>query len=141
VGLGMTEEQEPWRNHCVNLWHFDTECIQGPGDYKQIAERMAEMTQGSLVFTDLRDHVDVDAKEACFSFSFKGQTTRVECKVEDDWVDMSAFATFVRLLDIAEQSKVYVYYDLKGQDCIIGCVTKDELQALQRMKIKFVPLK
>ena len=42
VGLGLTEEQKPWRNHSVNLWHFDTECIEDHGDYKQIVERMAE---------------------------------------------------------------------------------------------------
>ncbi len=31
VGLGMTEEQSPWRPYCVKLWHFDTECIEDHG--------------------------------------------------------------------------------------------------------------
>ena len=84
VGLGMTEEQEPWRNHSVNLWHFDTECIEDHGDYERIVERMVEMTQGSLRLENIRDHVDVEKEEAWFSFSFQGEEQRVDCKVDDD---------------------------------------------------------
>jgi hypothetical protein len=29
VCLGMTHEEPPWTPHCDNLWHFDTECIEG----------------------------------------------------------------------------------------------------------------
>src|SRR5215472_11467042 len=47
VGLGMTEEQPPWRNHCVNVWHFDTECIEGIGAYSRIGERLKAMSGGS----------------------------------------------------------------------------------------------
>jgi hypothetical protein len=64
VGLGSTEEQEPWRNYCVNLWHFDTECIEGDGSYVRIAERMAEMAQGSLPLAEVCDKVDIDERSA-----------------------------------------------------------------------------
>ena len=37
VGLGMTEERPPWRNHSINVWHFDTECIEDHGSYVRIA--------------------------------------------------------------------------------------------------------
>jgi hypothetical protein len=43
VGLGMTEERPPWRNHCVNVWHLDTECIEDHGSYVRVAQRMAEL--------------------------------------------------------------------------------------------------
>ncbi|MBN1763987.1 MAG: hypothetical protein JW860_01915 [Sedimentisphaerales bacterium] len=140
VGLGMTEEQEPWRNHCVNLWHFDTECIQDHGDYKRIVERMAEMTQGSLLLENIQDYVDVEEGKAWFSFSCQGKEIKVDCKVEDDWVDGSIFATFIDLLNTTDPSMIYVYYDLGGQDCIIGCVSKENLKVLQENGIKFVPL-
>jgi hypothetical protein len=67
VGLGMTEEKEPWRHHCVNLWHFDTECIEDSGDYKRIAARMMEMSQGSLVLQNIEDHVDTEKNQAWLS--------------------------------------------------------------------------
>jgi len=136
----MTEEQEPWRNHCVNLWHFDTECIEDHGDYRRIVERMVEMAQGSLPLENIKDHIDLEKEEAWFSFTFRGEEIKVECKVRDDWVDSTVFARFVDLLDKSDPGKIFVYYDLGGQDCIIGCVTRDELKRLNSEAIKFVPL-
>jgi len=140
TGLGMTEEQEPWRSHCLNLWHFDGECIAEDGDYKRIAERMAEMTQGSLTFSSIDDHVDVEKQEAWLSFTFEGQQIRIDCKVENDWVDPAIFGKFVDLLKQSDPSKTYIYYDLGGQDCIIGCVTKEAFDRLRAAGIQFVPL-
>ena len=140
IGLGMTEEQEPYRNHCVNLWYFDTECIEDDGDYKRIAERMAEMTQGSLRLENIRDSVDIENEKASLSFSFNGQETEINCEVQVDWVDPAVFSIFINLLKQADPSKVYISYNLYGQDCIIGCVTKDELKRLNDYGINFGPL-
>jgi hypothetical protein len=140
VGLGMTEEQEPWRNHCVNLWHFDTECIEDHGDYKKIAARMAEMSEGSLSLANIQDYVDVEKKEAWLSFVFRGKVIRIPCEVQDDWVDPAIFGRFAELLARSDPAKIYVYYGLGGQDCLIGCVTKEELKSLNRQAIRFVPL-
>ena len=69
VGLGMTEERPPWRNHSVSVWHFDTECIEGNGSYVRIAERMAELTQGSLIIENPRDQVDATGSNDDWNFS------------------------------------------------------------------------
>src|SRR5262249_35078143 len=98
VGLGMTEEQEPWRNHCANLWHFDTECIEDHGAYKQIVERMSEMAQGSLALGDIQDYVDIEEGKAWVSFVFQGKHSRINCEVNDDWVDPQIFGAFDQLL-------------------------------------------
>jgi hypothetical protein len=140
VGLGMTEEKEPWRNHCVNLWHFDTECIEDNGDYKIIAARMMEMSQGSLQLLDIEDHVDVARNQAWLSFTFRGRPLKFDCKVSDDWVDPSIFGSFIRLLKESDPSKIYVYHDLGAQDCVIGCVTRSEFESLKNQGLKFVPL-
>lgn len=140
VGLGMTEEQRPWRNHCVNLWHFDTECIEDNGAYSRIAARMTEMAQGSLSLDNIQDHVDIEGDQAWLSFNFRGETIKLNLKVDNDWVDSSVFSQFVQLLSKSDPSKIYIYYDLGGQDCIIGCVTKEDLRKLNAKGIKFVPL-
>lgn len=140
-GLGMTEEEAPWRNHCANLWNFDTECIEGDGSYRRIAERMAEITQGSLVLENIEDRVDLDKKAAWLSFSFQGRQTKIDCKVQDDWADTSILAKFVAILADADRSKVYVTYDLGGQTCLIGCVTKNQLQRLTARGVGFMPLR
>ena len=140
VGLGMTEEQEPWRFHSANLWHFDTECIEDNGDYKKIAERLVEMTRGSLQLEDIKDHVDVEGGEAWLSFKFKGKQVKMDWKVQDDWVDSAIFSKFVELLRDSDPSKMYIYYDLHGQDCIIGCVTKNDFECLRNKGVNFVAL-
>lgn len=140
IALGMTEEQAPWRNHCATLRHFDTECIEDHGDYKKIAERMVGMAQGSLPLENIRDHVDIENHQAWLSFSFRGERIKIDCKVEDDWVDAALLGRFVQLLEKSDRSKIFVYYDLGGQDCIIGCVTKGDLTKLKRKGIRFTPL-
>lgn len=140
TGLSMTEEQEPWRPHCMNLWYLDTECIEDHGDYKRIVEHMAEITQGTMHFNNVEDYIDIEEEKAWFSFTFQGKEIKVDCKVNDDWMDTKIFSIFVRLLNNTDPTKIYIYYNLGGQDCIIGCVSKDALKILKSNGIKFEPL-
>jgi hypothetical protein len=141
VGLGMTEEQPPWRNHCANVWHFDTECIEDTGAYVRIAERMAELTQGSLVLGSVRDQVDIEAGIANLNFDHSGKPEHFDFEVNDDWVDPAIFPHFVRLLEQTDPSKVYLYHDTGGQDCVIACVTRDQFAALKKAGTAFELLK
>ena len=140
VGLTMTEEQPPWRKRCKNAWHFDTECIEDQGDYCRIAESMKEISQGSLPIENIRDHVDVEGRSAWLMFEYRGEDIRIECEVNDDWVDARVFGHFVKLLAKSDPSKMYLYYDLHGQDCIIACVTKVQFNCLKKAGISFRPL-
>ncbi|MBI2688730.1 MAG: hypothetical protein HYX27_20705 [Acidobacteria bacterium] len=140
VGLAMTEEQPPWRNHCANAWHFDAECIEDDGDYCRIAERMKMLAQGSLPIENIRDHVDVEGRSAWLAFDYRGQNVQINCEVKDDWVDSELFSHFIDLLGKSDPSKIYLYYDLFGQDCIIACVTRAQFAGLRRAGIAFRPL-
>jgi hypothetical protein len=137
VGLGMTEERPPWRIHCVNVWHLDTECIEDTGSYVRIAERMAELTQGSLVVRNARDQVDIEAEIANLDFEHSGKPVHLDFKVTDDWVDPAVFSHFVRLLALSDPAKVYLYHDTGGQDCVIACVTRDQFAALRKAGVEF----
>ena len=140
ICLGMTQEEPPWEPHCDNLWHFDTECIEGDGSYIAIANRMAEMTQGSLPLTDIEDHVDIEKGEEWLRFKCHGNPVHIDCQVQDDWVDTGIFGRFVELLDKCDPSKLFIYYDLSGQDCIVGCVTREQFQMLKKVVSKVEPL-
>jgi len=141
IGLGMTEEREPWRNHSINVWHFDTECIEDEGSYVRIAERMAEMTQGALVIENVRDQVDLEEGSANLDFEHSGKHVQIDLKVNDDWVDPAVFSLFVRMLAISDPSKIFLYHDMQGQDCVIACVTRDQFMALKTAGVNFEPLK
>jgi len=140
VCLGMTEEKRPWTPHCDNLWHFDTECIEGDGSYVRIAERMAEMARGSLPLSDIHDHVDIEGRTAWLRFKWEGKPVHIDCEVQDDWADASLFGHFVDLLAKRDPNKLFIYYDLGGQDCIIGCVTREQYAALQKVIPTVQPL-
>jgi hypothetical protein len=137
VGLGMTEERPPWRDHCTNIWHFDTECIEDDGAYVRIAERMKSLAQGSLPIENIRDHVDVDEGVAWLSFDFLGEPVHIDCRVNDDWVDDAVFSHFVHLLDRSDPGKKFLYYDTGGQDCILACATDEQFKELKRAGIGF----
>jgi hypothetical protein len=140
IGLGSSEE-ETCRKLAVNVWYFDTETIYQTGDYAHIAERLVEMTQGSLVLHDIKDHVDLMNSEAWLSFTFAGRPMKIDLTVNDDWVDVAVFAKFIELLEESDPSKIYLLYDLGGgQDCLLSCVTKTEFECLQSEGIEFVPL-
>jgi hypothetical protein len=132
VSLGMEQEAPPWTPHCDNLWHFDSECIHGDGSYVAIARRIAGMTGGSLKLSNLKDHVDLAKKEAWLRFTCAGKPITIKPRVEDDWVDPNIFDRFCELLSEQAPSKMFIYYDLKGQDCIIGCLPRSQFAALQR---------
>ena len=141
VGLGMTEEHEPWRNHCANLWHFDSECIEEHGDYKQIAERMVDMTQGALILENIEDCVDAVEGIAWLSCTFRGQQFKRDLAVNDDWVDWHVFDIFTEVLEMTGSGDFYVCYNLGGQDCIVGCVSQGTFGKLIAYGIDFRPLK
>jgi len=140
VGLGMTEEQPPWRRHCANMWHFDTECIEDDGAYVRIAEQMKNLAQGSLPIKDIRDHVDIEEGIAWLEFGFQGKFRHIDCKVNDDWVDTSVFGHFVKMLAQSDPDKKFLYYDTGGQDCLLACATNAQLKSLKRAGIGFKPL-
>lgn len=140
-GLGMTEERRLWRNHCENVWRFDNECIADGGDYVRKARRMSELTRGSLVLEDIRDHVDVRGQIAWLEFKWRGNQYHTDCKVNNDWFDLGIFDHFVKLLRRADPAKVYLsYYDPREQNFIIVCVTLDEFAELQREGVSLKPL-
>jgi hypothetical protein len=140
VCLGMTEEEPPWTPHCDNLWHFDTECIEDDGSYVRIAKRMEEMAQGSLLLSDLEDHVDIEQGDGWLRFTCHGQPVQINCTIQDDWVDAAVFHHFVELLAKHDPNKIFLYHDLGGQDCIIGCVTREQFNKLKSVLPQVQPL-
>ena len=94
---------------------------------------MAEMAQGSLPLSDIQNHVDMDEESAWLRFRCRGESVHIDCEFQDDWVDPNLFGHFVDLLAKCDPRKVFIYQDLDGQDCIIGCVNRDQFAALKKL--------
>ena len=89
--IRMGSESETGEPLSDSLFHLDTECIEEPGDYARIAERMR----------DLAEHQHRGVARA----RLKKQNT----------------------------GRRYTYCDLKGQNCLVGCATEDQLRKLRKM--------
>jgi hypothetical protein len=116
-----------------NLFHLDTECIDDSGAYTRIAERMGDLAQGELKIENIRDHVDHENGDAWLAFELRGEAIEWHARVKDDWIDPEILSNFCALLAAQQGSRRYTFFDLKGQDCIIGCATEDELRCLRKL--------
>ena len=129
--MGGELEVEPFEFASDNVWHFDTECIEGPGSYVRIAQRMRELAGGALPLEHIEDHVDEEKGEAWLSFKLDGEDYKWTAAVEDDWVDPNIMSQFAELLAKRNAGKRVTYFDLGGQDCLIGCSTPEQFERLK----------
>lgn len=131
ITLGEERGEAPYKPISMNIWHFDTECIEGPGSYVRIAERLKDLATGDLPIQEIKDDVDDQKGKAWLAFKLDGRKYKLELRVEDDWVDTQVFSVFDSLLRRRGTDKRYTYLNLGGQDCLVGCSTTEELEKLR----------
>lgn len=132
IRMGGELEREPFTPLSNNIWHFDTECIEEEGDYARIAERMRDLAQSELPIENIRDRVDIENGDAWLEFDLRGETIHWGARVKDGWIDPEILSNFCALLEQQDGTRRFTYFDLKGQDCLIGCATEEELRRLRR---------
>lgn len=130
ITLGQTIEREPWTPLTDRVWDFDTEAIEDNGAYIEIMKNLERISQGELKFENLKDHVDVERKEAWVSFSIKGVKYHWDLKVDDDWVDEGLFTRLVALTNTLKTKGKYTYFNTGGQDAVIGYETPESKEAI-----------
>lgn len=136
-GLAMTEERPPWRPHSPNMCNLDRECISGPGSYSRIAEKLKRIAQGSLPIQNIRDHVSIREGVAWIEFQNSGKTTRIDCRVSDDWVDPDMFGLFTDLLEEHDPNKTFLYLRSKDQVAVLACASHENFALLRAAGIPF----
>jgi hypothetical protein len=133
IRMGGELERKPWTSLSDNVWHLDTECIEGPGSYARIAERFRDLAQGELPIENIRDRVDLANGDAWLEFELNGETIHWGARVDKDWIDPEIISNFCELLTAQHRTRRYTFFDLKGQDCLIGCATEEELRKLRKV--------
>lgn len=128
-----------------NIFHLDTESIEGSGDYAYIAERMRDLAQGDLPIENIHDHFDRENGDAwvAFDLSTSGlqattddetrQKYEWHARVKEKWIDPEILSNFCALLKTRNTARGYTFFDLKGKDCLIGCATEEQLRELRRL--------
>jgi hypothetical protein len=130
--LGQTIEREPWTPITNKCWDFDLEAIEDHGAYIEIMENISRITNGDLIFENLKDYVDIEEKKAWVSFTCKGHNYKWNLKVDDDWADGDLFDKVQELADKYKTNAKFTFFDTGGQDFVLGYHTKEELETINR---------
>ncbi|NIK93635.1 hypothetical protein GZ212_15855 [Mangrovimonas sp. CR14] len=129
--LGQTIEREPWTPLTDKCWDFDTEAIEDHGSYVDIIKNLERITRGELVFTDVKDYVDIEEEKAWVSFTFNGQNYKWDLKIDNDWVDPNVFLKISELTQEHKTKGKYTVFETGGQDIVIGFESPESLKEIK----------
>ncbi|MDX1905753.1 MAG: hypothetical protein SF053_01875 [Bacteroidia bacterium] len=130
ITLGSELHREPWTPITNQCWYFDTEAIDGEGAYVAIIQNLARISNGELPFENISDVVDWDRQQASVSFDLKGDRYSWELVFDEDWVDTDLFVKIVALTRQYNTRGRFTFYDLGGQDVVIGWATPEKLEEI-----------
>lgn len=130
--LGQTIERAPWTPLTNNVWDFDLEAIEDHGAYIDIMKNISRITNGDLVFEDLKDYVDIEEGKAWVSFKCNGDNYKWDLKVDDDWADGDLFDKVQELSDKYKTKGKLTFFSTGGQDFVLGYCTPEELRKLRQ---------
>lgn len=130
--LGSTTETQPQSWLSDNIWLLDIECIAGPGDYVHVARRMAMLAGEALPIEEIQDGIDPLRSSAWLSFQLAGREIKWYANVEESWIDPGIMSNFASLLEAQATDKGFIYLDLPGKECLIGCASPEQFFALRK---------
>jgi len=130
--LGTDSEEPPYSPLSDNVWHMRAECATRSGDYTKIAHRMATLAGDALQIESVRDEFDVRGGIAWLILTLRGAELRWPAKIEERWIDPMILSRFAALLETQNIDRRYICLDLGGQDCLIGCASKDQFADLRK---------
>jgi len=130
--LGQTIEREPWTPLTNKVWDFDLEAIEDHGAYVDIMKNISRITNGDLVFKDIKDHIDIEEGKAWVSFKCNGDNYKWDLKVDDDWADGDLFDRVQELTDKYKTKGKFTFFSTGGQNFVLGYCTSEELEKFRQ---------
>jgi hypothetical protein len=130
--LGQTIEREPFTPLTNKIWDFDLEAIEDHGAYIDIMKNISRITNGDLIFENIKDYVDIDEGKAWVSFTCKGEDYKWDLKVDNDWADGDLFDRVQSLTDKYKTKGKFTFFNTGGQDFVLGYCTSDELEKIRQ---------
>ncbi len=129
----LGDDSDPNRNpFCDNVWHLRVGCIEGPGDYARIAQRMSILAGGALPLTEICDEFEWAAGVVWLKFRLRDEPVSWPARIRERWIDPMIFSRFVALLEVQNTERRFTYLDLGGQDALLGCAAPKQFAELRR---------
>ena len=130
--LGQTIEREPWTPITNKCWDFDLEAIEDHGAYIEIMKNISRITNGDIIFENLKDYVDIEEGKAWVSFTCNGDDFKWDLKVDDDWADGDLFDKVQALTEKYKTKGKFTYFNTGGQDFVLGYYNPEELEKIKK---------
>jgi len=124
-------------NYCENLLYSEFETYDGYETYMYIVERLVEMTRGSLKLDNLKTGYSEPKSgedgegRVWISFEFRGKEYKFSYKFEKWFDHIDIFTPIIKLLEIADSTKIFAYQDFDEMLAII-CISKEDLKKLNK---------
>lgn len=135
--LGSEDESGDFQQFSDDIWHFDSECIAGDGDYVAVVNRLVALTKGVLPITGIRDHVDIEAGEAWVEFDLDMERVHWDLEATDDYLDTQLYSRFQELALPRGEGRRFFIAPL-GQDGLISFGDEPMRAALSQLSgLKF----
>ncbi|REJ74428.1 MAG: hypothetical protein DWQ34_28750 [Planctomycetota bacterium] len=135
--LGSEAEREPWgRPICSRVWDFDCECIENPGDYVRIVDRLCEVAGMPGLCSEVEDSIDFDSNEAWLKYTIDGKQRYWNVEVDSDWADP---VTVSRVMTDIERDGYRFFCKDNGQAMVLfylDAVAASELNELSRNSLR-----
>ncbi len=132
---GSEVEAEPWgRKFCQRGWNFDMECLSEAGDYARAFREIAGITGRPELVAELSDTFDLNAETCTITYTIKSRRTEIEARVDNDWADPAAVATFVRDLETAIADERHFWAADNGQSSILFFLTDGEAAKINALR-------
>jgi hypothetical protein len=115
--LGVEVEREPWgRRICDRVWNFDTECINAPGDYVKIVQKLGMLIGDPDYLTELVDSLDFETDDAWLEYTVEGRRQHWSIELNDGWADM---ITLSYVMEELQRDRKQFYSIDNGQAMIL----------------------
>ena len=117
LSLGSEIPEEPWgRFYSDNTWHYDAECIEDDGIYKEIVLHLARISGQTKKITDVEDSLFNENGNDWLTYTINGKTRKIDFIIKDDWIDGEVLN--------------YVLYDLSSDDYKFYCILDGQCGSL-----------
>ncbi|MBU1007557.1 hypothetical protein KKA53_00560 [Candidatus Dependentiae bacterium] len=133
------DDYEYGRCYCENLLFAEFETYNGYETYMDAVERMVKITQGTLKLDNLKSWYSEEDNKVWISFEFRGKEYKFSYEFKKWFDDVGLLIPIIKLLEIADPTKIFAYYDFGEMNAII-CIGKGDLEKLNKRKINFKPL-
>jgi len=131
--LGFERAVPPHDELSNNVHYTNVKVIYEVDAYTAILRRLVALTRGRFPVRKIWSRIDFEGGVGELRFVLDGDQYSWPIKVNKTYLDGSLVVKFARLFRQYQSELKFTFYNVSGQDCLIGCATNEEIAKLRRL--------